>query len=286
MLTVKNLQVFYKDFKALDIKGELTINAGDRVGIIGSNGAGKTTFLKACLGLLPYQGNIISEVKPENIAVHMQHNNYVETVSNQTIIETVLQTSIKNNQKLMDLINFFDFKPQLKKKYQQLSGGQKQRLTLIMVLMQDTPLAFYDEVTTGLDFETRQALMEKIISWYQDKETALLFITHYYEELERLANKLLIIEKGHIVDYGLRKQLFYKYCGHSVIIFKALLNEPLPKEFKIIKAPEGMVAISCTDKVEELSVIHYLNQREINFKRSDNDIEIMVMNAIERNNHA
>lgn len=62
----------------------------------------------------------------------------------------------------------FYFGKNLKKKYKELSGGQQQRLTLIMVLYADAPITFFDEVTTGLDFETRQ-LMDKIRQWYKNK---------------------------------------------------------------------------------------------------------------------
>ncbi|QIK70817.1 ABC transporter ATP-binding protein [Erysipelothrix sp. HDW6C] len=281
MITIKNLHVSYRDFKALQIDKEIIINANDRVGVIGSNGAGKSTLIKACLGLLPYEGNIIATIKPEEMAVHMQSNEYVETMSTKSVMEAILNTSIKDNTKLQELITFFNFDASLKKKYKELSGGQKQRFTLIMVLMQDAPITFFDEVTTGLDFETRQALMKKITEWYQGKDAAILFVTHYYEELEQLTNKLLILNQGKVVAYGHRDELFRHYCGHSVITFKARPEEmSFIGDFKTILAPNDTTAIACASKEEEMRVIAYLNTQEINFKRSDNDVEILTMNAI------
>lgn len=279
MLTIKDLHVSYKDFKALQIDGTIAIKPQDRVGVIGANGAGKSTLIKACLGLLPYSGSIESAVKPEDMSVHMQQNEYVETLSTKTIMESILNTKYSTNPKLQELVAFFEFEPSLKKKYKQLSGGQKQRFTLILVLMQDAPITFFDEVTTGLDFETRQILMHKIISWYENKNVAILFVTHYYQELELLTNKLLILDKGRVVDFGTRDELFRKYCGYSVITFESteLLNID---SFKRIKAPENTTAFACNSKEEEMELIKKLNALEINFKRSNNDVEILTMNAI------
>jgi len=74
MVVINNLQVRYGSQLALSIKEPITFEEGDRIGIIGSNGAGKTTLVKSILGLTNYQGNIVTGLKPEEIAVHMQHN--------------------------------------------------------------------------------------------------------------------------------------------------------------------------------------------------------------------
>lgn len=130
MLTINNLEVKYGKEVALVIKSPIVFEEGDRIGIIGSNGAGKTTLVKSILGLINYNGSINISVKSEEIAAHMQFNNYVDTMAVKYIIEAILDTKIKNNKKLQELIDFFDFSDCLKKKYSALSGGQKQRLTL------------------------------------------------------------------------------------------------------------------------------------------------------------
>lgn len=279
MLTIQQLQVKYQDFTALQIEQSITIQPYDRIGVIGANGAGKTTLIKACLGLVPYEGSIQCVIKPEQMAVHMQHNGYVDTMSVKHIMETILQTSYQKNEQLQELVRFFQFEASLRKKYKQLSGGQKQRFTLILVLMQDAPITFFDEVTTGLDFETRQALMGKIISWYQNKEVAMLFVTHYYEELEQLTNKLLILDQGKVVAFGERDELFRQYCGHSVVIFQAGY-EQLCEGYRVLLAPSNAIAVACANKQEEQEIISRLLDAGINFKRSDHDIEILTMNAI------
>lgn len=166
MLKIQNLQVKYKDVIALDLQGEMNIQEDDIVGILGTNGAGKSTLIKAITNQVTYTGYI---KKPTNIAVHLQENPYPNVLTCQTIMEGLLKTKLKKDDKLMALIEYFEFQSLLKKKVTQLSGGQKQKLTLIMVLYQDASLTCFDEMTAGLDFEARNRLMEKIQEWYLGK---------------------------------------------------------------------------------------------------------------------
>lgn len=280
MISINNLEVKYGKELALLIKSPIKFESGDRVGIIGSNGAGKTTLVKSILGLIKYNGSINTKVKPEEMSAHMQFNNYVDTMAVKHIIEAILDTKIKNNKELQELINFFDFNPCLNKRYSALSGGQKQRLTIILVLIQDAPLAFFDEVTSGLDFETRQQLMSKIEEWYRNKNTTICIVSHYYEELEQLTNKILILEKGRVVDFGDKEELFRKYCGKSIIILANNdKNIEITKNFRKIKSPDHLIAVSCMSIEEELEVAKLLIENDISFKRSNSDIEIMSINA-------
>lgn len=280
MLTINNLEVKYGSQTALSILRPITLQPGDRIGIIGSNGAGKTTFIKSVLGLIPYTGSILTELAPEEIAVHMQQNHYVNTMSVRSVMETVLDSNIKKNKKVWELINFFDFESCLSKKYAVLSGGQKQRMTIILVLSQDAPLVFFDEVTTGLDFETRQRLMEKMVDWYKEKKSAVCIVSHYYEELEQLADKLLILEAGKVVDFDKKDVLFKKYCGKTIITLdNNIRNRNLVLDFTQLKAPSHLIALSCKDMETEKKITDILTREDVNFKRSNCDIEIMFMNA-------
>lgn len=284
MITINNLEVKYGKEVALLIKSPIKFEAGDRIGIIGSNGAGKTTLVKSILGLINYNGSINTNIRPEDISAHMQSNNYAETMAVKHIIEAVLDTKINKNKRLQDLINFFDFDKCLNKRYSALSGGQKQRLTIILVLIQDSPLVFFDEVTSGLDFETRQQLMSKIEEWYRNKNTTICIVSHYYEELEQLTNKILILENGRVIDFGSKEELFKKYCGNSIItLSKTSENIEITKDFRKIKSPKHLIAIPSFSIEEELEISKLLIEKDISFKRSNSDIEIMSINAKSKN---
>ncbi len=284
LLKINKLAVQYGNKKALDITTPITIEKGDRIGIIGSNGAGKTTLIKSILGIVNYTGSIDSEITPDDMAVHMQFNEYTSSMAVKHIMEAILQTRIKNNEKLQKLIAYFEFEQCLNKKFKVLSGGQKQRFTIILVMMQEAPLTFYDEVTSGLDFETRQKLVEKLVDWYKDKEASLCVVSHYYEELEKLTNKLLIIEQGQVLDFGSKEELFKKYFGRAIILIENNeTNEQLTKEFKRLIAPKHIIALACDTQETESKITNVLVVNNINYKRSNNDIEMVFINSKKHN---
>lgn len=283
LLTIKQLQVRYGNHIALQINSPLDFEKGERIGVIGSNGAGKTTLVKAILGLTKYEGRIITDLKPEQMAAHMQSNAYATTMPVKRIMETVLDTKIKENKELQELIAFFEFEKCLSKRYSVLSGGQKQKFTIIMVMMQKAELTFYDEVTSGLDFETRQKLMEKMVEWYRNKNDSLIIVSHYYEELEQLADKILLLDQGKVIAYGKTQELFRTYCGDAIFIFdNNPVNESLTKGFRALKSPNHLIALTCRNKEEERRLLTILVENNVNFKRSSSDIEIMSINAREQ----
>lgn len=287
LLSIQNLTVRYGADTALSIKAPVEIAEGDRVGVIGSNGAGKTTLIKSILGLVPYQGMIKTPLKPEQMAVHMQFNEYTDSMPVKYVMEAILDTRISRDKKLQELISFFEFEGCLRKKYSKLSGGQKQRFTIIMVMMQEAALTFYDEVTSGLDFETRQKLVEKLVEWYRGKDASFLMVSHYYEELDQLADKLLILDKGQVVDYGRREELFHKYCGRAVIIVgNTQKNAALLSGFAKLDSPAHLIAVSCESEETEKRISGLLMENNINYKRSNNDIEMLYINAKNRAENA
>ncbi|WP_238483778.1 metal ABC transporter ATP-binding protein [Anaerosporobacter faecicola] len=282
MVTIDHICVTYGEKVALSITKPIVLQEGDRIGIIGANGAGKSTLVKAILGVTPYKGRIITNLKQEEIAVHLQENNYVDNMPIRYIMEGILNTSIKKNKRLQELIAFFGMEDCLKKRYSALSGGQKQRMTIILVLLQDAKLTFFDEVTSGLDFETRQQLVLKLQEWYREKDTTICMVSHYYEELEQLVNKILILDQGQVVDYGTKEELFQKYCKHAIVILdNTAKNQEITKNYERIAAPSHLLALSCENEEKERQIINHLLAQNVNFKRSDRDIEIMSINALQ-----
>ena len=283
MIKIDNLKVKYGDFTALAIEDEIIIDKNKKLGILGSNGAGKTTLINAIRELVPYQGSIVKDIPTNEIAVHMQYNNYPETIAVRTVMEAIIGCKLEKCEKIMELIKFFKFESALKKTYKDLSGGQKQRLTVILVLAQESSLTIFDEVTSGLDFQTRSSLMELLEKWYRDRDDTLILVSHYYDELERLVDDVLILENGKVVDYDSKTSLFKKYCGDRIISFSALdYDEELMKKYKKIEAPEGRVVISIDNDEEELELGKLLVQKDIDFERTRSDMEVMYINALRR----
>ena len=280
LLSIQNLTVRYGKDVALQIEEPIVMEEGDRIGVIGSNGAGKSTLIKSILGITAYEGTIETSLKPEEMATHMQFNEYTNTMPVKYIMEAILDTKIGKNKKLSELISYFEFEDCLKKRYSNLSGGQTQRFTIILVMMQEAPLTFYDEVTSGLDFETRQRLMEKLVEWYRDKECGLFVVSHYYEELEQLAEKLLILDKGHVIAFGKKDELFHKYCGKAVFVLdNSVENRKLLAHYQKLESPAHLLALPCNDLETERELTDLFIQNNVNYKRSNQDIEMIYVNA-------
>ncbi|MBG9979746.1 ATP-binding cassette domain-containing protein [Facklamia lactis] len=280
MITIEQLKVKYGQETVLRIDERIQFDAGQRIGIIGGNGAGKTTLINAILGLIPYEGKITREVPPSEMAVHLQFNEFVDTMKCKYVMEAILNTSIKQNSELRELIEYFDMEDHLNKKYKQLSGGQKQRFTLIMVLFQKSPFTFFDEVTSGLDFETRQKLIKKIQDWYQGSSDSFCMVSHYYEELEHLVDQIVLLDQGNLIAYGDKVELFQQYCGQKVVQFEQTPeNEKIAKPFRKILAPDQTIAISINSMDEEKLLLNQLMEYDIDYRRTSHDIELMVINA-------
>ncbi|MGI6076664.1 MAG: ATP-binding cassette domain-containing protein [Fastidiosipilaceae bacterium] len=280
MINIDSLDVFYGRYHALTIDRPIYVEPGDRVGIIGSNGAGKTTLIRALLGQAQARGNFSVALPPHKIAVHMQQNEYTSVLPIKVIIERIIDRPIAEDTFIQELISFFDFEKNLKKRYKTLSGGEKQRLTLILVLYQRSPLVFMDEVTSGLDFVTRQQVMELLVDWFAESNQTLCIVSHYYTELEKLVNKIIYLEDGQLVDWGGNQELFRKYCGKTVLMCENnVTNKALMSGYKPMAAPDHLLAFSCKDAAEEASMSSLLRHHDIDYRRTSNDIELMTINA-------
>ena len=108
MLTLDRVTVKFKDKVALDLGRTIEIADNDRVGVIGSNGAGKTTLIRSILGVVNYQGNIKRGIDIDKIAVHMQQNDYIDTVPIRVILEMLIGGPIKANKQVQEMIEFFE----------------------------------------------------------------------------------------------------------------------------------------------------------------------------------
>lgn len=125
--------------------------------------------------------------------------------------------------------------------------------------------------------------MEKMVEWYRDKEASLVIVSHYYEELEQLADKILLLDQGKVVAFGKTEDLFRTYCGDAIFILaQNQRNRSLTEGFRILKSPNHLIAVSCRDREEERALLSILMDHNVDFKRSHSDIEIMSINAREQ----
>jgi ABC-2 type transport system ATP-binding protein len=98
-----------------------------------------------------------------------------------------------------------------------LSGGQKQRLFIVLALINDPEVVFLDELTTGLDPQSRRAIWE-LVRGIRDRGKTVFLTTHLMKEAERLCDRVAIIEHGRIIDIDTPERLINRYCPERTVV--------------------------------------------------------------------
>lgn len=169
---------------------DLTIEKGDRIGIIGENGSGKTTLLKILLGQEMPDDGIIEISSTAKIGYLTQDTSFED--EEKTILETFIQSFDSMNQgearnKLASMLFTSD---DVYKKIKVLSGGEKIRLKLCILMNQNLNLLVLDEPTNHLDLNSREVLEENLMNY----SGTLLFVSHDRYFLEKMTNKIWDLE--------------------------------------------------------------------------------------------
>jgi len=206
VIKVKNLTKYYGKFKALD-NVELEIPSGRIIGLLGKNGAGKSTFMRSILGFLKHQGEI--EILGNLIKRHQEsvHESiaFIPDVNSLDDRLTVKQTmdyvaainSSWNNEKALQLLASSDLK--LDQKVANLSKGMKTKLYLLITLSLDVKVLLLDEPTLGLDIVFRKEFFNTILGEFYDENKTIIISTHQVEEVEQILQDIIFIDEGKII---------------------------------------------------------------------------------------
>jgi ABC-2 type transport system ATP-binding protein len=206
VIEINKLSKHYDRLKAVDgISFE--VREGEIFGLLGENGAGKSTTLEMIEGLRkPTSGDIkilgkdsrhnINFVKSK-IGVQLQSTAYYQFLTLKEILELFcsLYSKCINPYELLSLV---DLKDKARSYVGSLSGGQKQRFSIVAALVNDPKIVFLDEPTTGLDPLARRNLW-KIIEDIKLKGKTIILTTHYMEEAEILCDRVGIMDRGKIL---------------------------------------------------------------------------------------
>ncbi|MGM8366398.1 ABC transporter ATP-binding protein [Virgibacillus sp. W0181] len=214
VVKVQGLQKMFGRFQALrDVT--FTVDAGEVVGFIGPNGAGKSTTIRILLGIIKRDGGNATifgrDVWKESLEIHKRISYVPGDVSlwgNLTGGEIIdlfmkLHGSV-NKQKRDFLISRFELDP--KKKAKAYSKGNRQKVGLIAALSVDSDLYIFDEPTSGLDPLMEQVFQEEVEK-IKESGKSILLSSHILSEVERLADKVVIIRQGEIVETGTLDEL-------------------------------------------------------------------------------
>lgn len=188
----------------------LSVKRGTVFGLLGANGAGKSTTIECMLGTKKSDGgkvsvlgmNPLTERKKlfEKVGVQFQEANYQDKITVSELCE-VTASLYRNAANYLDLLERFGISDKRKSPVTELSGGQRQRLFIILALIPNPEVVFLDELTTGLDAKARRDVW-KILSELKEKGLTILLTPHFMDEVEALCDFICILKQGEIVFYG------------------------------------------------------------------------------------
>ncbi len=192
---------------------DLTIRPGELVALLGANGAGKTTAVRALLGLSkPTTGEVrVFGGDPRDarsrtrIGAVLQIARLPETLRVWEHIH-LFSSYYPNPRPIEEVIAAAGLEGLEKRKFGQLSGGQQKRVLFALALCGNPDLLVLDEPTTGLDVEARRALWKQIRAFVAGGRSVLL-TTHYLAEAEALASRVVVIHKGVVMAEGTPQEI-------------------------------------------------------------------------------
>jgi ABC-2 type transport system ATP-binding protein len=213
-----------KDFGQVHaVRGiDLEIEQGEIVAFLGPNGAGKTTTIDMLLGLShPTSGALeVLGLQPRQAIARGLVSAVMQTgglLKDLTVRETVAYTAslFADTQPVDDVLAHAGITALAGRKVAKCSGGEQQRLRFAMALLSDPALLLLDEPTTGMDVEGRRAFWAAIRADAENGRT-VLFATHYLEEADQYADRIVLMRKGRIVADGTGSQIKALATGRTV----------------------------------------------------------------------
>lgn len=277
---INNLCVRYGKTVAVD-DISFKIKKGDTIGIIGENGAGKTTTVECIAGInKKYSGKItvleqdISKVNRKfynKLSIQLQSASFPDKLKVKEILD--LYSSFYDSPlPYLDIIKKFKLEDKLNSYFSNLSGGQKQKVSIIVALISNAEILILDELTTGLDPQSRETSINVIKEY--SKHKTLILTTHFLNEIEKLCDKVCIMKAGKIIEYGTLNELYDKYeMKHKFIIKindekrKRQLISSLDEYFNLISGNQVSIFSNQHDTLD------VINQKLIKLKISPLEVE-------------
>ena len=213
-IEVKNLKKSFNGRTVVD-KISFRVEKGEVFGLLGHNGAGKSTIIDLLLGLKkPDDGTgTIFGLNPaanrkavfKRVVVQLQSSNYQNNIRVDELCRemTALYERCEDYHRLLQ---FFSLEKFEKSQVNKLSGGERQRLSVALALINNPEIVFLDELTTGLDTAARREVWGHLTD-LKKKGTTIFLTTHYMEEAESLCDRIFLIKDGRKVTEGTVKDV-------------------------------------------------------------------------------
>lgn len=205
-ITLEHMSKRFGGTLALD-DVDLSIEAGERVGLIGANGSGKTTLIRAIMGMIRVEGTVrVGDWSPFDERKHLaEHIAYVPQIAPtmgvpvRQILATVCTARQMPEERVAEICEVlgFDLMSHRDKDFRELSGGMKQKLLIGMALAARPRLLVMDEPSASLDADARRRFFERCAEL--SSETTVLLCSHRLEEVRHLIDRIVALEDGRVV---------------------------------------------------------------------------------------
>lgn len=191
------------------------VEEGEVFGLLGHNGAGKSTTIDLLLGLKKpdYGTGTVFGLDPatnrkavfERVGVQLQSSNYQNNIRVDELCKE-MSALYEKPEDYHRLLQFFSLENFEKSKVNKLSGGERQRLSVALALINNPEIVFLDELTTGLDTAARREVWRHLRE-LKKKGTTIFLTTHYMEEAESLCDRIFLIKDGKKITEGTVKDV-------------------------------------------------------------------------------
>jgi ABC-2 type transport system ATP-binding protein len=216
-----------------------TVARGELVALLGPNGAGKSTSLRMLTTLIPPTSGTASVVgydildRPAEVRARIGYvgqltsGSFAQRARDELISQGAFYGMAKDaaRRRADELIESLDLASFATRTVQQLSGGQKRRLDVALGLMHAPPLLFLDEPSTGLDPQSRANLWQHILDLRAQHGTTVFLTTHYLEEADRYAERVMVMDKGRVIADDTAPALKATLAGDVVTVWFASTAE-------------------------------------------------------------
>lgn len=218
VIELNNITKSYGDVKAVD-GISLEVKRGEVLGIIGANGAGKSTTLEIMMGIRKADAGTVNvlgmnvdeasnQIK-QKIGIQLQQTALYDRIKVKEAL-SLFSSYYESKRDLQEIIDTLGLQPYLNKYVKNLSGGWQQRTSLALALVNDPEIIFLDEPTTGLDPQARRDLWS-CINRYREEGKTIILSTHYMDEAQRNCDRIAIIKKGKLVGCDQPQNLIDAY---------------------------------------------------------------------------
>lgn len=254
LVVIKDVYKSFGETRALD-GFDMTVRTGELLALLGENGAGKTTAISLMLGLDPAdagQIHLFGE-RPGSMAVRRRIGVMFQDVfmAPELLVHehlTIFSSYYPNGYTADEILEFTNTTALRNRKYGVLSGGQKRQIQFAVALCGRPQLLFLDEPTVGLDVQARKNLWATLRRLIQ-QGCSILLTTHYLEEAEALADRIVVLAKGRVVSSGTVKEVTRTISTRRI----SCVSQLTPEE---VSAWSGVSTAIVEDGKLVLAVVH------------------------------